>query len=196
MDQSKCLNSTILSPLGLTKQLYSSPLAESVLLIMAVSSLSSSRPKRLTAYADVHTQRRAGRRRFGVDEGGADHGELLISYLHRNRAYWSLQAEEALAAEEVPVGCVFVKDGQAIARARNRTNEWRNVCLTGIALNQPSSQPSGDIACRAGSDRSSHHLSSSPIVRHHSIRDGRAVCHVRFSPAADWHRQSGLWMRQ
>ncbi|KAK1922625.1 putative tRNA specific adenosine deaminase [Papiliotrema laurentii] len=38
-------------------------------------------------------------------------------------------AEEALAAEEVPVGCVFVKDGQAIARARNRTNEWRNATL-------------------------------------------------------------------
>ena len=37
------------------------------------------------------------------------------------------QAEEALTAEEVPVGCVFVKDGRAIARARNRTNEWRNV---------------------------------------------------------------------
>lgn len=27
----------------------------------------------------------------------------------------------------MPVGCVFVKDGQAIACARNRTNEWRNV---------------------------------------------------------------------
>jgi tRNA(Arg) A34 adenosine deaminase TadA len=32
-----------------------------------------------------------------------------------------------LHANEVPVGCVFVKDGKAIARARNRTNEWRNV---------------------------------------------------------------------
>ncbi|ORX39152.1 cytidine deaminase-like protein, partial [Kockovaella imperatae] len=38
-------------------------------------------------------------------------------------------AEEALASDEVPVGCVFVKDGQAIARARNRTNEWRNATL-------------------------------------------------------------------
>lgn len=42
------------------------------------------------------------------------------------------QAEEALTAEEVPVGCVFVKDGQAIARARNRTNEWRNVGRCGL----------------------------------------------------------------
>jgi tRNA(Arg) A34 adenosine deaminase TadA len=40
-----------------------------------------------------------------------------------------VMAKQALAADEVPVGCVFVKDGQAIARARNRTNEWRNVCL-------------------------------------------------------------------
>ncbi|WVQ63772.1 uncharacterized protein L199_001926 [Kwoniella botswanensis] len=38
-------------------------------------------------------------------------------------------AEEALANDEVPVGCVFVKDGNAIARARNRTNEWRNATL-------------------------------------------------------------------
>ncbi|PPQ71723.1 hypothetical protein CVT24_007893, partial [Panaeolus cyanescens] len=35
-------------------------------------------------------------------------------------------AEEALAAGEVPVGCVFVRDGSIIARARNRTNELRN----------------------------------------------------------------------
>lgn len=38
-----------------------------------------------------------------------------------------LQADEALAANEVPVGCVFVRDGSVIAAARNRTNEWRNV---------------------------------------------------------------------
>ncbi|KIY69315.1 tRNA specific adenosine deaminase [Cylindrobasidium torrendii FP15055 ss-10] len=35
-------------------------------------------------------------------------------------------AEEALAASEVPVGCVFVREGKVIARARNRTNELRN----------------------------------------------------------------------
>ncbi|EPQ59676.1 cytidine deaminase-like protein [Gloeophyllum trabeum ATCC 11539] len=35
-------------------------------------------------------------------------------------------AEEALAAQEVPVGCVFVRGGRAIAEARNRTNELRN----------------------------------------------------------------------
>ncbi|RDB15003.1 tRNA-specific adenosine deaminase 2 [Hypsizygus marmoreus] len=35
-------------------------------------------------------------------------------------------AEEALAAGEVPVGCVFVREGSIIARARNRTNELRN----------------------------------------------------------------------
>ncbi|KAI0772505.1 cytidine deaminase-like protein [Trametes elegans] len=35
-------------------------------------------------------------------------------------------AEEALAAQEVPVGCVFVRDNRIIARARNRTNQLRN----------------------------------------------------------------------
>lgn len=35
-------------------------------------------------------------------------------------------AEEAMAAKEVPVGCVFVRDNQIIAKARNRTNELRN----------------------------------------------------------------------
>ena len=41
--------------------------------------------------------------------------------------YAHMQAEEALAASEVPVGCVFVRNGMVIARARNRTNELRNV---------------------------------------------------------------------
>ncbi|KAF9257773.1 cytidine deaminase-like protein [Marasmius fiardii PR-910] len=35
-------------------------------------------------------------------------------------------AEEALSSGEVPVGCVFVRDGKVIAKARNRTNELRN----------------------------------------------------------------------
>ena len=39
-----------------------------------------------------------------------------------------MQAEEALAVGEVPVGCVFVRDDEIIAQARNRTNELRNVC--------------------------------------------------------------------
>ncbi|KAJ8074853.1 tRNA(adenine34) deaminase [Marasmius tenuissimus] len=35
-------------------------------------------------------------------------------------------AEEAPTAGEIPVGCVFVRDGKIIAKARNRTNELRN----------------------------------------------------------------------
>lgn len=35
-------------------------------------------------------------------------------------------ANEAMEAGEVPVGCVFVRDGRIIAKARNRTNELRN----------------------------------------------------------------------
>jgi tRNA-specific adenosine deaminase 2 len=32
-------------------------------------------------------------------------------------------------AGEVPVGCAFVRDGAVIAKARNRTNELRNVSI-------------------------------------------------------------------
>ena len=39
------------------------------------------------------------------------------------------QAEEALEAGEVPVGCIFVRDNKIISKARNRTNQLRNVCL-------------------------------------------------------------------
>ncbi|KAH8833177.1 cytidine deaminase-like protein [Flagelloscypha sp. PMI_526] len=35
-------------------------------------------------------------------------------------------AQEAMDALEVPVGCVFVRNGECIARARNRTNELGN----------------------------------------------------------------------
>ncbi|KAH7105296.1 tRNA specific adenosine deaminase [Auriculariales sp. MPI-PUGE-AT-0066] len=35
-------------------------------------------------------------------------------------------AEEALEANEVPVGCVFVRNGVVIASARNRTTELKN----------------------------------------------------------------------
>jgi len=35
-------------------------------------------------------------------------------------------AEEAFSAREIPVGCIFVRNGVAIVKARNRTNELRN----------------------------------------------------------------------
>ncbi|KAK9897415.1 cytidine deaminase-like protein [Cystobasidium minutum MCA 4210] len=37
--------------------------------------------------------------------------------------------EEAARALEIPVGCVFVRDGKVIAKGRNRTNETRNASL-------------------------------------------------------------------
>lgn len=60
------------------------------------------------------------------------HGDGVRTCLCR-RTHTHMQAEEALAASEVPVGCVFVRDGKAIARARNRTNELRNVFLRILA---------------------------------------------------------------
>lgn len=38
-------------------------------------------------------------------------------------------AQEAIRASEIPVGCVFVRNGEIIARGRNRTNETRNASL-------------------------------------------------------------------
>ena len=37
-----------------------------------------------------------------------------------------------MAAKEVPVGCVFVRDDNIIAKARNRTNELRNARLSSL----------------------------------------------------------------
>ena len=55
-----------------------------------------------------------------------------------------MQAEEALAASEVPIGCVFVRGGRAIAKARNRTNELRNVFLL-IHLESLSLTPGSNV---------------------------------------------------
>ncbi len=38
------------------------------------------------------------------------------------------QAQSAARADEVPVGCVIVKDGKVIARARNRRQQSRQAC--------------------------------------------------------------------
>ena len=67
------------------------------------------------------------------------------------------QAEEAMAAKEVPVGCVFVRDNKITARARNRTNELRNVYPSSLRpstqiLNARTFEP-GHETRRAGSNR-------------------------------------------
>jgi tRNA(Arg) A34 adenosine deaminase TadA len=56
------------------------------------------------------------------------HGDGVRTHLCLS-THTHMQAEEALTASEVPVGCVFVRGGRSIARARNRTNELRNVLL-------------------------------------------------------------------
>lgn len=107
-----------------------------------------------------------------------------------------LQAEQALEAEEVPVGCVFVKNGQAIARARNRTNEWHNVSRE-VPMPESRLMPgSGHAARRAGSDRSSATLESGSSNGNHAVRDGRAVRHVRVGVAADRYWPCRVWLRQ
>ena len=54
-----------------------------------------------------------------------------------------IQAEEALEAAEVPVGCVFVRGNTVIAKARNRTNELRNVSSSLGAKGKVSNLPLG-----------------------------------------------------
>lgn len=63
------------------------------------------------------------------------------SRLHRVLSSYDLQAEEALAAREVPVGCIIVDGGgNIIAQGRNETNASYNVssalmaCLNGLEL--------------------------------------------------------------
>ncbi|KAF9057332.1 cytidine deaminase-like protein [Panaeolus papilionaceus] len=52
----------------------------------------------------------------------ADLDQVHLSWMKEAMA----MEKEALAAGEVPVGCVFVRDSSIIAKARNRTNELRN----------------------------------------------------------------------
>ncbi|KAJ9117781.1 hypothetical protein QFC20_000060 [Naganishia adeliensis] len=85
------------------------------------------------------------------------------------------QAEEALAAKEVPVGCVFVKDGVAIAKARNRTNEWRNVSFVGSFPKRRdpkniSACVSGNAPRRTGVSRSDSENAPSAASRCDSLR--------------------------
>ena len=56
--------------------------------------------------------------------------EALDSHCNRMEKKWMEEAlglaTEALEAGEVPVGCVFVYNGEVIARGRNTVNETRN----------------------------------------------------------------------
>ena len=69
-----------------------------------------------------------------MDEDGIGNGKNT----DRSTSNWIwiseplLEANEAMDAGEVPVGCVFVRDGVAIAKARNRTNELRNVIILSL----------------------------------------------------------------
>ena len=45
-----------------------------------------------------------------------------------------MQAQEAYDIGEVPVGCVFVRNGLIIGKGRNKTNESLNVMFTSIII--------------------------------------------------------------
>jgi len=48
-----------------------------------------------------------------------------------------VQAEQALACDEVPVGCVFVNQDTVIGRGMNDTNRSLNVGLLGMEMGFP-----------------------------------------------------------
>lgn len=58
------------------------------------------------------------------------HDVLSIEGLQLTCHY--VQAEQALASDEVPVGCVLVHQDQIIGRAMNDTNRSLNVCALRI----------------------------------------------------------------
>ena len=69
-----------------------------------------------------------------------------------------VMAEEAFRASEVPVGSVFVRKGEIIAKARNRTNELMNVSRASHVhscrdVDLTHHFPLGNKTCRAGSNR-------------------------------------------
>jgi hypothetical protein len=68
---------------------------------------------------------------FLLDAASYRNGNVSFK-LHVSKYFilnYKTKAQEALAAGEVPVGCVFVKHNKIIAKARNRTNELHNVCF-------------------------------------------------------------------
>jgi hypothetical protein len=105
----------------------------------------------------------------------------------------------------VPVGCVFVRDGCIIAKARNRTNELRNAryFILGIHIPFPLTAvpfPTGHQTCRARGYRQ-HSVKPAPTsrpsgngistMRHDTVCDCRTVHNVRIGVATTWH-QRGL----
>lgn len=68
---------------------------------------------------------------FESDRRWMDEAVIMVSLLPSPPSSWltSPQAEEAITAAEIPVGCVLVHNNIIVARGRNRTNEGRNATL-------------------------------------------------------------------
>jgi len=129
--------------------------------------------------------------------------------INDNMCYWynSIQAEEALAAGEVPVGCVFIRDHTIIAKARNRTNELQNVgalCLPYTVIQTEECDTHlGNSACRtrgdwlhSGQQITHTYCKSTSIIRHHFIRNCRALHDVCICTSSTWNQRCLLWMQQ
>jgi hypothetical protein len=110
------------------------------------------------------------------------------------------QAEEAFEAGEVPVGCVFVRDGNIIAKARNRTNELCNVRSL-CRVNVPTHSFLGDETCRIRSNRRNivgfrAHSEWLPIEHDYPICHSRAMHHVCIGSSPVGNKRGFLWLCQ
>ena len=129
--------------------------------------------------------------------------EMVDIHSSNNIPLTNLDRQEALQLQEVPVGCVFVRDGAVVAKARNRTNELRNVRYTGTQRIPTSWNTTtiGNTACRAGSHWCYHFQSGAYSTRsswcsatlwNNTIRHCRALHYVRLSPSSSWD-QGGVF---
>lgn len=111
------------------------------------------------------------------------------------------KAERALASDETPVGCVFVRDDKIIAQGMNDTNRSLNVRhLPPQRMNIARTKTdkvifSGHTPRRVHSPRRAFHPRA--WVKSHRCRHlcyGRTVHHVCFHVAAVWHQVRVLWV--
>ena len=58
------------------------------------------------------------------------------------------EAQKALSKGEVPVGCIFVRNGEVIGQGFNRTNELKNVFFDFFAVIKSKILFEGNHACR------------------------------------------------
>ncbi|KAK9788849.1 hypothetical protein WJX73_007048 [Symbiochloris irregularis] len=88
------------------------------------------------------------------------------------------QAKEALACDEVPIGCVIVRDGQVVATGRNATNATHNATRHAemVTIDQMLAEASGNLAAARFSECELY------VTCEPCIMCAGALCLLRFGP--------------